>query len=58
MAKVVSCREIGVDCDFVARAETEKELLEKCADHARTAHSMQEITPELAAKVRASIRTE
>ena len=58
MAKVVSCREVGVDCDFVARAETEKELLEKCGEHARTAHDMQEIPPELVAKVRAAIRTE
>ena len=58
MAKVVSCREVGVDCDFVARAETENELLEKCVEHARTAHNMQEIPPELVAKVRASIRTE
>jgi predicted small metal-binding protein len=58
MAKVVSCRDLGVDCDFVGRAETEKELLEKCAAHARTAHNMQEIPPELVAKVRASIRTE
>ena len=58
MAKVVSCREVGVDCDFVARAETEKELLQKCAEHARAAHDMQEIPPELVAKVQASIRTE
>ena len=26
MAKVVNCRDVGVDCDFEARAETEEEL--------------------------------
>ena len=58
MAKVVRCREVGVDCDFEARGETEQEVLDKCAEHGRTAHGMQELTPELVAKVRAAIREE
>lgn len=58
MSKVVSCREVGVDCDFEARGETEQEILQKCAEHAKSAHGMDEIPPELAAKVRASIRDE
>jgi hypothetical protein len=28
MAKTVNCRDVGVDCDFVAKGETEEELLE------------------------------
>jgi len=58
MAKTLNCRDVGVDCDFVAKGETEQEILEQCAEHARTAHGMNEIPPELAAKVRASIRDE
>ena len=58
MAKIVSCREVGVDCDFEARGESEQEILEKCAEHAKSAHGMDEISPELAAKVRAAIREE
>ncbi len=58
MAKVVSCRDIGVDCDFVARGQTEQEVLQQCAEHARTAHGMNEISPELAEKVRSGIREE
>ena len=43
MSKVVSCRDVGMDCDFVARGQTETEILEQCAEHARTDHGMTEI---------------
>jgi predicted small metal-binding protein len=58
MAKIVRCREVGVDCDFEARGATEQEVLDKCAEHGRTAHGMQGLSPELVAKVRAAIREE
>jgi predicted small metal-binding protein len=58
MSKIVRCREVGVDCDFEARGETEQEVLQKCAEHAKSAHGMNEIPPELAAKVRSSIHDE
>jgi predicted small metal-binding protein len=58
MSKIVRCREVGVDCDFEARGETEQEVLQKCAEHAKSDHGMDEIPPELAAKVRSSIRDE
>jgi predicted small metal-binding protein len=58
MSKIVSCREVGVDCDFEARGETEQEVLQKCAEHAKSAHGMDEIPPELASKVRSSIHDE
>ncbi len=58
MAKTVNCRDVGVDCDFTARGETEQEVLEQCAEHARTAHGMNEIPAELQDKVRGAIRDE
>jgi predicted small metal-binding protein len=58
VAKIVRCREVGVDCDFEARGETEQEILDKCAEHGRTAHGMQQLPPELVEKVRAAIREE
>jgi predicted small metal-binding protein len=58
MAKMVSCRDVGVDCDFVARGETDQDILKQCAEHARSAHNMTELPPELATKVKAAIRTE
>jgi predicted small metal-binding protein len=38
MALVVHCRDIGFDCDGVVRAETEEELLQQVAAHAKSAH--------------------
>jgi len=58
MAKVVSCREVGVDCDFVARGETEQDVLEQCAEHGRKEHGMNELPADLAEKVRGAIRDE
>jgi predicted small metal-binding protein len=58
MAKVLRCRDVGMDCDFVARAETEEEILKKAAEHADTEHGMKEITEEVLAKVRAAVRDE
>jgi predicted small metal-binding protein len=54
--KIVSCRDVGVDCDFEARGASEEEVLKQCADHARTAHGMTELPAELADKVRSGIR--
>ena len=58
MGKTISCRDAGVDCDFVARGETEEELFRKCAEHARTDHNMTEIPDDLKAKMRQLIREE
>jgi predicted small metal-binding protein len=58
MSKVIRCRDVGVDCDFVARGETDIEVLRKCAEHARSEHGMEKIPPELAAKVKEAIRDE
>ena len=58
MSKIVSCREVGVDCDFVAKGETEQEVLQECAEHARNEHGMTELPADLAEKVRGAIRDE
>lgn len=56
MAKSVKCSDVGVACDFEARAETVEELLKKVSEHARTAHGFPDIPPEHLAKVKAAIR--
>jgi predicted small metal-binding protein len=58
MAKVLRCRDIGMDCDFEARAETEEEIFKKVAEHAGVTHNMTEIPEEVIAKVRAAIQDE
>ena len=42
-------------CGFTASAETEKELMEQVVAHAKHEHGVTEVTPELAAKVKAAI---
>ena len=58
MAKVVNCRDVGVDCDFVMRGETTEDILRQAAEHARSAHNMTEIPPEVAEKLRGAIHDE
>lgn len=58
MTKVLRCRDIGMDCDFVTRAETVEEILKKTAEHAQTVHNMNEIPEELVNKVRSAILDE
>ena len=58
MAKVLRCKDVGMDCDFEARTETEEEVLQQAAAHAAATHDMPEIPPDVLAKVRAAIREE
>ena len=58
MARTMSCRDVGPDCDFVARGETDEEVMGQVAEHARTAHGMEEVPPELAQKAQAAIKDE
>lgn len=44
------CRDVGPDCDFVAKGQTNDEILKQVARHAQTDHKMT-VTPELAKKV-------
>lgn len=56
-AKMIACAEIVPECPFTATAATEEELLQQVAAHAAHDHGITEITPELAAKVKAAIRS-
>ena len=48
MMKAMHCGELMKGCDFVARGATEDEVMKKAAEHAKTAHGIDNITPELA----------
>ncbi|MGC8671804.1 MAG: DUF1059 domain-containing protein [Candidatus Micrarchaeia archaeon] len=51
-----ACKDIGMDCGFTATASTEEELMQKIAEHARTAHNIQSMDDALVAKVKAAIK--
>jgi predicted small metal-binding protein len=50
------CSDIGMQCRFEATAKTEQELLKKIAEHAKAAHKIDPIPPDLLAKVKKAIR--
>jgi predicted small metal-binding protein len=56
MSKHIACSTLNPGCAFEASAETEEALLEQVVAHAAHAHDIHEITPELAAEVKAAIR--
>jgi predicted small metal-binding protein len=58
MSKVMKCRSVGLDCDFVARGKDDDEVMKQVAAHAQKDHGMQTISPDIAAKVKASIHDE
>ena len=58
MAKVLACRDVGVDCDFVACADTEEKVLLQATEHARRDHGVTEFTPEMEEKTRKAIHEE
>ena len=55
MAKEMRCRDVGPDCDFVARGQTEEEVMRQVVSHARTAHGIDPVPPDLARKAQAAI---
>jgi predicted small metal-binding protein len=56
MAKHIACGDVVEGCPFTAEAATETELVEKVKAHAARDHGVKEVTPELAAQVKAAIR--
>jgi predicted small metal-binding protein len=58
MAKVIDCRDVGVDCDFVIRGETDEEIFRKAEAHAQEAHGMDRLPEEIKEKMRPFIREE
>lgn len=51
------CRDAGGTCDFVARGNSNKEILDQVRNHAQNDHKMQ-VTPDLAKKVEGLIHDE
>ena len=56
--KVLKCRDVGVDCDEVIHGNSEAEILQKAAAHAKGCHQGVQLTPELQTKLKAAIKDE
>ena len=57
MAKILECAKVDPSsgCQHVIPGETEDEVLQKAAEHAKE-HGIREVTPELIQRVKANIR--
>jgi predicted small metal-binding protein len=56
MAKVLRCADLMPGCNFVAEGKDVAEVMAKGAEHAKKAHGMSQIPPDLAKKVQAAIK--
>lgn len=56
MAKELRCGEINTGCDYVARGDTEEEVIERTTEHARMAHGLFELDQETEERARAAIQ--
>ncbi|MFL6375920.1 MAG: DUF1059 domain-containing protein [Nitrososphaeraceae archaeon] len=63
----VSCREVGMDCDYVCKGETEEEVMKNAEQHAVQDHHYNAVqdhhykaedimTPELQHKIKSHIK--
>ena len=48
----VSCKDVGVDCDFRGTGETEEELMNNLVDHAIKDHGYTEMQEKIKAKIK------
>lgn len=55
MAKELRCGDLMPGCDYVARADTEGDVLQKAAAHAREVHGLEKLDDDTVAKVKAAI---
>jgi predicted small metal-binding protein len=50
------CADLGMECEWKAKAKTKDELLAKIAEHASSEHGIETIDDELMEKVEAAIK--
>ena len=61
MGKTLACRDVGSNCDFLVRGESEDEVIAGMVKHGKEAHKLtdQEVnSPEMMKLVKAAIKNE
>ena len=46
MARILRCRDVGMNCRFEAQGKTVDEVLKQAAAHARAEHGVKRVTQE------------
>lgn len=54
----VSCREVGLDCDYISKGESEEETMKNALQHFWEIHAIkpEEMTSEMRIKIKNNIR--
>ena len=55
MTKTLKCGDVVPGCKAEFRGSSEQEILTQAAEHAKTAHKLDSIPPEVLAKVKSAI---
>ena len=61
MGLTLACKDLGTDCPYVARGETEDELMTDGGKHAKEVHGYtdeQLSDPEMVKKIKAAVKQE
>ena len=56
MGKQLDCKDLGFDCGFEVKADSDDQIIQAAGVHARETHGL-EVTPELASKVAGAIKS-
>jgi predicted small metal-binding protein len=56
MSKELKCGDLMPGCKAVLDGKDEAEVMARATEHARSAHGVSEVTPDLANKVRSAIK--
>lgn len=54
--KRLSCKDAGVDCDYVATGQTDDEVLRNASEHGKKTHGIKDFTIEMKNKLTSLIR--
>ncbi len=54
--KRFKCRDAGMNCDYVAEGNTDDEVMQKAREHGKSAHGMQQLSPDMEKNVRQQIK--
>ena len=56
MEKSMACGDVVPGCKTVLHGKDEAEVMMRATEHAKSAHNMPTVSPEVAAKVKAAIK--
>ena len=58
MTKILKCNDLNPGCAFEAPGNSDEDVLQKAAEHAKTVHKMHEIPVDVLDEARSAIRDE